>query len=148
MTIKFRLSNLFSEDENEKVLEIIEKTIQRNVEIRDENSRRLQKDLVPIKEISTTQIVKNLEKENLTYRRQNMLEDIRRFDAVFRAKTNETREKANKWFENVYEKFRKEKGYTSEQMTEIWKKTVEQSYDTIEEAELGKELWELYEKEF
>jgi len=94
---------------------------------------------------TSQQIIKTLKDKGVSYRRENMLYDLRRKEASYHAKTPEKRANAKRWFDNVYEKFRKEKGLNSKQASKLWEKTVTQSFDTIEEAREGVEMWELYE---
>lgn len=86
-----------------------------------------------------------MKNQGLGYRKTNVLHDIRRKEASYLAKSPEKRANAQRWFDNVYEKFRVDKGLNSRQASKLWEKSVTQSYDTIEEAEEGVEMWELYE---
>jgi hypothetical protein len=146
--VKFKLSKSFDKDETELAKDILERYAQTNLEIRDLNAGRIQKDLKPLPEITNAEIIKELKKEGLSYRRKNMLEDIRRLDATIRA-TNETkRDNAERWFDNVYEKFRKEEGLSSKEATKKWNRAVLQTADTIKDAEENAQFWDYYHDEF
>lgn len=55
----------------------------------------------------------------LGYRQSEFYEDWRRAQAIEQSKTWEARVKAESWYENVYERFRKEKGLSSREVTEL-----------------------------
>ena len=96
---------------------------------------------------TSTNIIKRLKDSQVSYSRSNMLHDIRRKESSFTAKTSEARNKAVKWFDNVYEPFRAKNKYGSKTASRKWQNTVSQTFDTIEDARQGVELWDLF-KEF
>lgn len=77
-----------------------------------------------------------------------MLFDVRRSRAVEWAKTPAAKLKAESWFDNVYEPFRAERKMTSREATDLWRKTVDETWETLEEAEEGEEWWEKYKELF
>lgn len=98
-----------------------------------------------LSEFSATKIISNLSDQGLSYRRINMLHDVRRGRAVEWAKTPEAKLKAESWFDRVYEPFREERKMTSREATDLWRKTVTETWQTIEEAKEGNEMWDKYE---
>lgn len=98
-----------------------------------------------VKEISSEDLVRTLRAKGISYKYQNMLKDIRRKDSTARATTPEARKNSLNWFDNVFEPFRKKHDYNSKQASEMWDRSVKQSYETKEQAELGTDLSEVYE---
>jgi hypothetical protein len=92
---------------------------------------------------TASQISRKLMEKGISYRNTNMLHDIRRKEASFQSKTLEARKKALKWFDNVYEPYRKRKDYSSKSMTKAWERTITQSYETDKQASEGNEIWDL-----
>lgn len=99
-------------------------------------------------ELSTSKIVSQLAAEGLSYRRINMLHDIRRSKAVETAKTPAAMSRAETWFDKVYEPFRKASGLNSREASDLWHRTRTESWETIEDAEEGVKWWEIYETQF
>jgi len=95
--------------------------------------------------LSSTKITSNLKEAGLSYRRINMLHDIRRGRSIEFSKTTEAKLKAETWFDRVYEPFREERKMTSAQATDLWRKTVTETWETIEEAKEGAEMMDKYE---
>ena len=84
--------------------------------------------------------------KNLSYRRINMQYDFRRAQSMERAATPESKERAAKWFEQIYDPHRKAKGWTSSQETEFRAEGKMGLLETLEEAEEYKEEEEEYQK--
>lgn len=84
--------------------------------------------------------------KNLSYRRINMQYDFRRAQSMEKTLTGASKEKAVKWFEEVYDPHRAAKGWTSSQETEFRRKGKMGLLETLEEAEEYKEEEEEYEK--
>lgn len=126
---KYILSSRFTSKERKKALSIITKGVK--------------------KDLSSSEIRKQLSDNNLKVRKQNILQDIRRKKATIRAKTPEARKKANKWFDDVFEPFWKEKGMrNSKEGSKAWERAVTQTAKTIKEAELNAEFWDFYHEFF
>lgn len=126
---KYILSSRFSSKERQKALGII--------------TRGVKKDL------STSEIRKQLSDKGLKVRKQNILKDIRRKKATVRAKSPEARKKANRWFDEVFEPFWKQKGMkNSKEGSKAWERAVTQTAETIKEAELNAEFWDFYHEFF
>jgi len=100
-------------------------------------------------DLSTKEIRDRLSNKGLNIRKQNILHDIRRKKATIRALTPESRERANKWFDDVFEPFWKQKGMkNSKEGALAWLNAVNQTADTIEQAELNAEFWDFYHTNF
>lgn len=117
-------------------------------------------------EKSTTEIIKEAKKEGLSYRRTNMLHDIRRKESEYwrsREKDPETgewkdttyheikgegKQKSLNFFDNVFEKYRDEKNLNSKQATKLWEMTRSQTAETEAEAYAVAEFWDFYKSEF
>jgi len=98
--------------------------------------------------LSSTAIINKLRDQGLSYRRTNMLRDVRRSRAVSFAKTPDNTVKAVTWYDEVFESFQETNDLTPRAATELWKKTIDQSWDTLEEAELGVQWQDLYDDLF
>lgn len=96
-------------------------------------------------EHSATKIISDLKDAGLSYRRINMLHDVRRGKAIEWSKTPDAKLRAESWFDRVYEPFREDRKLTSTQATDLWRKTVTETWETIEEAKEGAEMWDKYE---
>lgn len=72
--------------------------------------------------------------KNLSYRRINMQYDYRRAQASEKALTGEGKERATKWFEEVYDPHRKAKKWTSAQETEFRRKGQMGLLETLKET--------------
>ena len=72
--------------------------------------------------------------KNLSYRRINMQYDFRRAQSTENAKSGEGKERAAKWFEEVYDPHRKAKGWTSAQETEFRRKGQMGLLETLKET--------------
>jgi len=84
--------------------------------------------------------------KNLSYRRKNMQYDFRRAQSMEKAKSGDAKERAVKWFEEVYDPHRKAMGWTSKQETEFRRKGEMGLLETLEEAEKYIEAEEEYTK--
>jgi len=94
--------------------------------------------------ISLKGIFARLEVEGETYRKTDMLLDVRKEKATMYAQSETAKSNAEIWFDEVYEVMRKEQKWNSKQATEFWDKILHESYDNLEEAKKGAEYWELY----
>ena len=99
-------------------------------------------------DLSTTAIINNLKADGLSYRRVNMLHDIRRSKAVEWSKSPTALTRAETWFDKVFEPFRSERGLSSREASDLWHRTLQESWETIEQAEEGTKWWELYETHY
>lgn len=93
-------------------------------------------------------LYERLRSQGLGYRKTVALDDYRRFQAVDRSLTPESRARAENWYDKVYEPFRKEHGYNAKQATEALNKIREGSIETEEEAIEAGGYAEKYESEF
>lgn len=89
-----------------------------------------------------------LRRQGLGYRKTVMLEDYRRFQAVDRALTPEARQRAETWYDKVYEPFRKAGNMNAAQATKKLREIREGTIETVEQAEASRDYTESYEKEF
>lgn len=97
---------------------------------------------------NTTTILNRLSENGVTYRRTNMLRDIRLATASSQAHDTLNRLKAVNWYENVFETFQEAHNLTPKKAAIQWNRIRDESYDTLEEAELGAEWQELYDSLF
>lgn len=123
----YRLSKRFTPKERSKVLRIIKDGLE--------------------KDKKSGVIIKDLRSKGLGYQDSKMYHDIRRKDSSFQAKTPESRSKALRWHDKVYEPFRKKHAMSSKSATRTWERARQKSYETVEQAELGTEFWDLYKGE-
>lgn len=93
-------------------------------------------------------IYERMRAQGLGYRKTDLLQDYRRFQAIDPAKTDDARNRAESWFDKVYEPFRKEHGYTAKQATNALKRIREGSIETEEEAQEAGDYADKYESEF
>ena len=84
-------------------------------------------------------------KVNLSYNRANMQYDLRRAMSMEKAKTGEGKERAVKFFEEIFEPLRAAKGWTSSQTTAFYAKGKMGTLETLEEQVEFEEVWEEYE---
>lgn len=89
-----------------------------------------------IKAPTGSDLIKSLESKNLTYSKDNIYHDIRRNAMIYKSKSAEKSQKAQDWFDNYFEPFRKEKGLTTQQAHDLWVKAKEQTYDNLSVTEL------------
>lgn len=94
---------------------------------------------------SGADLVFQLQSMGLSYRRIEMLHDIRRAGAVAFARTAEDSRRAGQWFDSVFEPFRAANSMTANEASVAWDKTRSQTWDTLEEAEQGLDLMDRYE---
>lgn len=88
------------------------------------------------KKVPGKALIEDLRNRGLSYSKKNMYYDIRRMGAFYNASTPEKRRKAIDWFDNYFEKLRREKGLTAKQAYRIWERAKKQSYDNMSNAEL------------
>ena len=81
--------------------------------------------------------------KNLSYRRINMQYDFRRAQSTEKALSEEGKKHAVKWFEDIYEKHRATKGWTSKQETEFRRKGERGLLESLKEQEEYADEWEL-----
>jgi len=83
---------------------------------------------------------------NLSYNRANMQYDFRRAQSMEKALTVQGKERAVKYFEELYEPHRKKMGWTSTQET-LWRREGKAGLlEDEEDQEEFEEEWEKYEK--
>jgi len=81
-------------------------------------------------------LIRSLNKKDLNYSKTNMYHDIRRNAMIYKSKSIEKSQKAQDWFDNYFEPFRKEKGLTTQEAHSLWIKAKEQSYEHLNTTEL------------
>lgn len=102
-----------------------------------------------IKNENSAKIIRNeLSENDLSYRYQDLLRDIRHQKALYHVTEKEKIDNVDNWFENVYERFRKENKLNSNQTTELWNHAKFQSATLIEDAELSSNFWDMYKEIF
>jgi hypothetical protein len=143
MTKGFKMSRDFDRLDRAKVLRVIDKGI---------------KAQTPAREIK--QILRN---RGLGYRDTNLYHDIRRRKSEYRPimttdsniagyfrLDREARVKSVKWYDKVFEAYRKERKLTAKQVNKIWDRAREQSYGKLSQAEIeeAEDIWEYYSDTF
>lgn len=93
---------------------------------------------------TATSLYNELKAESLGYRKQDVLDDIRRSGVSFRAKTVEASETAQSFYDNVLEPIRKEYKTTQKEAFKIWHRLVEEDYQNLVEAEYFNQIWDIY----
>lgn len=99
-----------------------------------------------IAEQSATRIVDQLRIKGLSYRRINMLHDVRRARAVEFAKTSDTRYRSGMFFDYVYEPFRKDTGLRTTEVNKILRDRERAIYEDEEELLLIDDIEDRYLK--
>lgn len=85
-------------------------------------------------------------KVNLSYKRTNMWYDFRRAQSMEKALSVQGKERAVKYFEELYEPHRKKMGWTSTQETEWRRKGKMGLLETEKEQDAFEEEWEKYDE--
>lgn len=96
--------------------------------------------------VSGSKIIETLKAAGLTYRRTEMLHDVRRARAVEFAKTYEGAAASGAYFDDVYEPFRAKRGLTASETNEIFRKKERMEWETAEELEDLLEIEDRYVK--
>ena len=96
--------------------------------------------------VSATRITDTLKVKGLSYRRTQMLHDIRRARAVEFAKTSATKLSSGYFFDFVYEPFRKETGLKTLEINKILRDREAGIYEDEEELELIMDVEDRYIK--
>lgn len=99
-----------------------------------------------IAEQSATRIVDQLKIKGLSYRRIEMLHDVRRARAVEFAKTRDTRYRSGMFFDYVYEPFRRETGLRTTEVNKILRDRERAIYEDEEELRLIDDIEDRYIK--
>lgn len=99
-------------------------------------------------QISFNAMQEKLRAQGLGYNRQKMQGDYRRFQAIDRSHTPEARQRAELWYEKVYEPLRQTFRGSSKQTAEFLRMIEKGTAETIEQAEKIGEYAELYEQHF
>lgn len=95
---------------------------------------------------SATRIADTLKIKGLSYRRKEMLHDVRRARAVEFSKTRETKLSSGYFFDFVFEPFRTDTGFTTKRVTEIFNMRKEDRWETDEELDMISEIQDRYVK--
>jgi len=85
---------------------------------------------------SGASLIRELKEKELNYSEGGIYHDIRRNASFFKSKTSEAESRAQDWFDNYFEPFRKSKGLTARQAHELWIAAKSQSYEHLTQAEL------------
>ena len=129
-------SRKLSKREQQQALGLLKDFHQRNLEIERINNE-LRKEGEPlIKPFSGAHLIRQMEAEGINYSKGNIYLDIRRHGAYYKAKTPEAEQRAQDWFDNYFEPFRKSKGLTAKEAYELWIAAKTQSYENLTSAEL------------
>lgn len=140
----YKLSKKFTKKQRIKALDILEKSIKKG--------------------LNTSETIKELEKENLSYQRKNMLYDMRKKKSTYahirtinnegkeiikyKSLSRENRQKKLDFFDGIYETIRQRYNLDSGQMTDIINKWKDDSLTKQEIALYGREITDLYEAIF
>ena len=132
---KEALANIKEHHNNIQRIENINNSIRwKNKQIRaGKETGRIEKEL---KFPKGADLIRSLESKNLTYSKSNMYHDIRRNAMIYKSKTDEKSKKAQNWFDNYFEPFRKAKGLTTQEAHTLWIKAQEQTFEGMTESEL------------
>lgn len=95
---------------------------------------------------SATTVINALKVKGLSYRRIEMLHDVRRARGVEFAKSRETKLTSGYFFDFTYEPFRKEQGLSAREANAIFRKWERDDWETPEEMEQVMEIHEKYER--
>lgn len=111
--------------------------------------------------LTTTQIIKNLKKENVSYKKTDMLYDIRFKKASFNIgvkddgtvtystpRNRKSRKRKQDWFMNVFEKFRIENNLNTRQARKLIKQEMVTSHKNKMEESLGAKFYDIYKSVF
>jgi len=89
---------------------------------------------------SASTIINNLKSAGLSYRRTNMLNDISLAKAIEHSADYISESRAVQWFDTI-EQIRERLGFTTRvQAIDYYQRWKDESFDTLEEAELASEL--------
>ena len=125
-----------SKNKQNQAFKLLEKFHSENYEIEIINNQR-RKDGEPLlKSRSGASLIRELEQKKLLYTKDNIYYDIRRHAAYYKSKTSEKAAKAQEWFDNYFEPFRKEKGLTAKEAHKLWLSAKEQTYEALSSSEL------------
>lgn len=94
--------------------------------------------------VSANALLRELRESGVSYRRQDMLDDVRRSAVSFRAKSVEGMENAQRFYDTVLEPIRKEYDVTQKEAFKIWRRIQEQDYRDLLEAESFADIWDIY----
>lgn len=113
------------------------------------------------KNLSSTDIIKNLKDNKLSYNDKNMRYDIRLKKASYNIgvtdegkvtysspKNRQSRLRKQNWFNDVFEKFRKENKLSVKQARKLIKQEMVTSHKTNNEIELGQKFYDIYKSVF
>lgn len=123
--VSYRISKKFDSNERQNILGIIQRGVRSDK--------------------TATEIRNNLRSRGYGYTDKNMYHDIRRKTASFQAKDTQSRNNALKWFDKVFEPFRKDKGYSGKQANKTWDNARNQIQESELELSERLEIWEIYE---
>lgn len=148
MSFKVFNSRKLNNSEQKKALQMIKnfhQTIQEveniNTSVRAHNykvrtgeiTENLQKEL---SKPSGASLIRSLKEKDLNYSATNMYHDIRRNAAFYKSKSAEKSARAQDWFDNYFEPFRKSKGLTAREAHDLWIKAKTQTYEYLSTTEL------------
>ena len=129
----YRVSNQFTKSEKVKAINLMKRLVRQGK--------------------NTNQVHNELKDAGYGYRRKNIQHDIRRFKTFENSKSPAARDSNKRWFDTVFEPFRKEKkaaGWSNNTINQFWEKAKTQSYENLTQAELDAvlALREMYSKKF
>ena len=97
---------------------------------------------------SATSIISSLKERGISYRRQEMLSDIRHAKVLAPAKNSVAERNADTWYESVLEPFRAATGMHFDTALALLEKDRSLTELTLEEAEAMGQYWEYYDSMF
>lgn len=137
-------SRKLDKEQQSTVIELMKNYYQNVLEIEKANNAARMSGEKLSKVPSKTKFINELKEKNLNYSKDNMYHDLRRYASYYKAKSPEKAERAQIWFDNYFEPFRKKNKLTVKQAMELWQRAKTQSYEymSISELELAIELRE------
>jgi len=93
---------------------------------------------------SASRIIDQLKVKGISYRRKEMLHDVRRARAVELCKTTETRLNSGYFFDFVYEPFRDTRGLVSHQANRVFEMWDKDTFETPEEVDMIVDIAQRY----
>ena len=100
------------------------------------------------KNSSATSIISDLKGKGISYRRQEMLADIRHAKVLAPAKNPVAERNADTWYESVLEPFRAETGMSLDSALALLERDRSLTELTLEEAVTMSQYWEYYDSVF
>jgi len=137
MTFKLYNARKLNDTQKDRVLELLDQYHNEQYEIEKINNQ-LRRDNQPlVKKPSGASFIRQLQAEDIAYSKNGIYHDIRRNASFYKSRTYEKSLKAQNWFDNYFEPFRKAHGLTTKEAHALWLRAKTQSYENMTEAELA-----------